>query len=180
MDLTVYYQVVGGFFVLLLLFVIVGYLYMKKWLRNKVRCVIIQPDKRVVMKYLAPDTEGLLVWRKGKEEVMRFQNYTELVTFTYIPVIREPIPTLFYHVDSPYPIDLMGLQAPIGLSSRSLGAAFDDKSLREFVEWESEGGLFGKAKLLLIVGAVNVTLIGLVGLALYWQGQKVLEMAGGQ
>lgn len=144
-----------------MLLVWLGYMWFKRWLRPRIKCTFIFPDRRQRSAFIRPNEQGLLPFKEGL-----FIFNPELILFSGAFFGLEVVPSLTFHYEHPSPVDLWQLQPAKVVTSTMLASAWSDKSLSDFVRAQ-EGGTLTKTPIrigmLLVLAAAFVGIYLLFG-----------------
>lgn len=140
------------------IFVVAFYLLFRRWISGKVKVTMVSDDRKVRTFYLKPK-EGMLAFRQNGS-AKRYLYDPSMVVIGTQPFITDPMPHLFYHLDTPQPIDLLGRKPQSGITSTELGEAWDDHSIQEFVRAQRTEGAISNKNL------ANYMLMSSIGLAI--------------
>lgn len=140
--------------IFILVAIIVLYVLGRRWLKTKIKCVFIFPDRRQRIAFLKPNEYGMLAYRDGL-----YIYEPKNILYSTVGGGIELVPTLTFHYSFPSSIDMWELRPSDPLTPQMLAEAWNDKSLKEFIQaQESIGAMAQKpgARWVIIIIVVAV------------------------
>ena len=154
-----------------LLLLIVAYIFARKWLKTKIRCLFIYPDKRQRSAFIEPNAFGMLPYKDGL-----YMYDPHNVLYSSLAGV-ELVPTLTFHYGYPSSVDIWTLRTTEGLKASSLARAWNDKSMEDFFESTK---FLGDVKKPMKWGAAVVIFLVVVGGYLAFGDQLVGMISGSE